>query len=121
MLDCLLILYSGNAQPRAFFIIMKHKNISPKNSTVTAILIDGTFFLKRYRNVFINGKNHYPNIIVENFYRMVHLHIESEYLYRIIFYDCQPFANKSHNPISNKVIDFSKTVQARIEGFYLKN
>ncbi len=86
--------------------------ITPNNSIITAILVDGSFFLKRYRQVFRNGKNHTPDTIVENFYRMVHKHVANEYLYRILFYDCMPYLKKRHNPITKKVIDFSKTTQA---------
>ena len=40
---------------------------------------------------------------------------ENNYLYRIFFYDCAPFLNKIHNPISNKCVDFSKTEIAKTQ------
>lgn len=101
---------------------MKHPS-TPTNSISTAILIDGAFFLNRYRRVFRNGKNHKPEVIVENFYRMAMRHLEGDYLYRIIYYDCCPILKKVHNPITGKPIDFSQTPQSafRLEIFkYLK-
>lgn len=40
---------------------------------------------------------------------MLMRHVESDELYRILFYDCPPLLKKAHNPITGKVIDFSKT------------
>ena len=36
-------------------------------------------------------------------------HLEDDYLYRILYYDCNPILKKAHNPISNKAVDFSKS------------
>lgn len=44
---------------------------------------------------------------------MLMRHLEDDYLYRIIYYDCNPLTKKAHNPISKKSIDFSRTVQAK--------
>ncbi|OGU31800.1 MAG: hypothetical protein A2057_00740 [Ignavibacteria bacterium GWA2_35_9] len=78
----------------------------------TAILVDGGFFINRYRKVFRNGNYHNPKTIIENLYRMIMRHLDNDYLYRILYYDCNPILKKAHNPISNKAIDFSKTKQA---------
>ncbi len=78
-----------------------------------AILIDGGFFLKRYPHVY--GKGHEPEKIAKTMFTMALKHVDQksgEYLHRILFYDCQPFAKKAHNPISGKSVDFSKTEQA---------
>ncbi|MBP5564073.1 MAG: NYN domain-containing protein [Bacteroidales bacterium] len=43
-------------------------------------------------------------------YTMAHAHVgKNNILYRIFYYDCQPLEKKFHNPISNEVMDFSKT------------
>jgi len=89
---------------------MKHFS-TPTNSVTTAILIDGAFFLNRYRKVFRSGKNHEPKTIAENLYRMSMKHLDDDYLYRIIYYDCSPLDKKAHNPITMKSIDFSKSDQ----------
>ncbi len=36
-------------------------------------------------------------------------HTKDKYLYRVLYYDARPLTKKSHNPISNKAIDFSKS------------
>jgi len=73
---------------------MSKKFISPRNNIRTAVLVDGGFFIKRYRVLFPDGKNHDAKTIVENFYNIVMKHVENEYLYRIIYYDCRPFQKK---------------------------
>ncbi len=87
----------------------------------TAILIDGDFFLRRYRQ--IRGNNP-PNIAAKDLLWMCHQHlhprrksnqglsIPPRKLYRIFFYDCPPLSKKAHNPITKKAIDFSKTPTA---------
>jgi len=84
-------------------------NSNPNNSIITAVLVDGSFFLKRYNKLFKNARYHSAKTIVENLNRMVHKHVKGEYLYRVIYYDCPPLGKKVHNPITKKSIDFSKT------------
>lgn len=87
----------------------------------TAILIDGSFFLKRYKYYkqkrdknFCYSKDEAKNI-VNDLYTIalssMHRSCKKEgssYLYRIFYYDCFPYKNKEHNPKTNKSIDFSK-------------
>ena len=75
----------------------------------TAILVDGAFFLKRYRKCYKDGKDHSPQQVARNMYTMIMKHVENEKLYRILYYDCPPLNKKAHNPITNRSIDFSKT------------
>jgi hypothetical protein len=97
----------------------------------TAILVDGDFFLRRYRQ--LKGKAS-PKIVAKDLHRMCLLHLtQNEHqqqrgiktashsrhvnrwqrdLYRIFFYDCPPLSKKVHNPITKKAIDFSKTQTA---------
>ncbi|MBR3467283.1 MAG: NYN domain-containing protein [Bacteroidales bacterium] len=43
-------------------------------------------------------------------YTMAHSHEgNNNILYRIFYYDCMPLEKKFHNPISKRVVDFSKT------------
>lgn len=85
-----------------------------------AILIDGDYFLKRYRLIY--GKNNFqhPEIIAKYLYTMVHKHVEGEFIYRILYYDCLPYDKKAHNPISGKAIDFSKTQLAIFRNEYFE-
>jgi uncharacterized LabA/DUF88 family protein len=76
----------------------------------TAILIDGDFFLKRYRLIYGAMT---PRQIAQGMHRMCLEHLnqkdEKRDLYRIFFYDCPPLSKKAHNPVTKKAIDFSRT------------
>jgi len=89
----------------------------------TAILIDGGYFIKRFRR--IEPSNAYDGKRAADClfrWAVSHLHEKSRHgnsqtnqrrdLYRIFFYDCPPLSKKMHNPISGKAIDFSKTPEA---------
>lgn len=97
----------------------------------TAILVDGDFFLRRYRQ--LKGKAP-PRVVAKDLHKMCLLHLSQNdrpqrrhtddrehqherihrqrELYRIFFYDCPPLSKKVHNPITAKAIDFSKTATA---------
>ena len=87
----------------------------------TAILIDGAFFVKRFRS--IEPDNAYNASRAAEFAfgcAMAHL-VEPaprkeprrrRDLYRIFFYDCPPLDKKLHNPITQKSVDFSKSSEA---------
>lgn len=99
----------------------------------TAILIDGAFFIKRFR--WIEPQNaHDARRAAECAHRWAcaHLlppgrvggngdgqqdrqrrHVNRRELYRIFFYDCPPLAKKMHNPISGQVVDFAKSAEAK--------
>ena len=84
----------------------------------TAILVDGAFFLKRYR-VLYKKNNRNPEKVASDLYTICHKHLinkktieQKEYqesLYRIFYYDCYPLRYRIHHPITKKLIDFSKT------------
>lgn len=80
-----------------------------------AILVDGGFFIKRYRKLY--GKGHDARQTARNLHRLALDHVKKltrdpNSLYRILYYDCAPFGKKIHNPISKDVIDFRKTDEA---------
>jgi len=77
-----------------------------------AILVDGAFFLNRYRVVYPNGSTHTAQQIAKQMYTMLLSHLQGEKLYRILFYDCPPFMKKVQNPISKQPVDMSKTPTA---------
>ena len=87
----------------------------------TAILVDGAFFLKRYRALY-KKDNRDPEKVASDLYTICHKHLinkktidQREYqeyqenLYRIFYYDCYPLRYRIHHPITKKLIDFSKT------------
>lgn len=82
----------------------------------TAILVDGAFFIKRFRN--LEPHNAYnATRAAECIFRWALAHLSSRNsprreLYRIFFYDCPPLEKKMHNPINSKSVDFSKSPEA---------
>ena len=79
----------------------------------TAILVDGDFFLRRFR--YLRG-NDTPQEVAKQLHWMCRQHLRDRErrrrLYRIFFYDCPPLAHKVHNPVSGQALDFSKTKTA---------
>lgn len=85
----------------------------------TAILVDGGFFLKRYRSI-NKIKNLDPSRTANDLWEMCLKHLtqakgESYDLYRLFYYDCLPYNKKQHNPVTGKAIDFSKTDQNKFQ------
>jgi len=90
----------------------------------TALLIDGDFFLKRYR--YLRGNNP-PDKVASDLQWLCYEHLKPRQrqrssdnkrsrkrsLYRIFFYDCPPSSKRVHNPVTGKHIDFSQTPTAR--------
>lgn len=84
----------------------------------TAILIDGAFFIKRFRSIEPDNSFN-ASRFVEIAYRCALTHLKkrkfestNRELYRIFFYDCPPLEKRLHNPITGKSIDFSKSKEA---------
>lgn len=88
-----------------------------------SILVDGNFFLKRYRSLY-KIKNLDPVKTANDLwnYCISHLYQKKENfdLYRIFYYDCLPYNKKQHNPISGKAIDFAKTEQCKFKNDFLE-
>lgn len=62
-----------------------------KSNAVTAILVNGNFFMKKYSEVYYRGINHTPLEVSRNFYIICHNHLgRYDYLHQILFYDCEP-------------------------------
>lgn len=93
----------GAAEPRGFF--------SPAAVMRTAFLIDGGFFLYRYRRLKGNAS---PRAVARGLHAMRLAHLRrlgrpKHALYRIFYYDCPPLTKKTHNPIDRSPVDFAKT------------
>jgi uncharacterized LabA/DUF88 family protein len=120
------------AEPLGFFALCRRK--LTLDDMPTAILIDGAFFIKRFRAIEPNNA-HDARRAAECAHRWACAHLtpkasrrngvagealgerqrrrqERRELYRIFFYDCPPLEKKMHNPISKKVVDFSKSDEA---------
>lgn len=81
----------------------------------TAILIDGAYFIRRFRA--IEPHNSYDaRRVAEQAFRWSVAHLKEgkvrNELYRIFFYDCPPLEKKLHNPISRKSVDFGQSQEA---------
>jgi uncharacterized LabA/DUF88 family protein len=87
----------------------------------TAILIDGAYFVKRFRS--IEPHNAYDaERAADCAFRWAIAHLSESSprpnktprrdLYRIFFYDCPPLDKKLQNPITKKGVDYSKSQEA---------
>lgn len=85
-----------------------------------AILIDGGFFLKRLPRLVSAEHCNTPEGIAKCVRRLCFNHVAKlvgrhpgrnwqEHIYRIFFYDAQPYDGKAHHPIDNRPIDFGKS------------
>lgn len=75
-----------------------------------AVMIDGGFFVKRFNSLYNKDRKMTGKQVADCLYTMAHKHVgTSNILYRIFYYDCHPLCKKVHNPISKKLIDYSKT------------
>lgn len=76
----------------------------------TAILVDGAFYRKRAFHLFGDKS---PAERAKELSSYCHRHIKEEKegarLYRVFYYDCPPITKKLNHPLTNKLIDLSKT------------
>ncbi|MGV3769736.1 MAG: NYN domain-containing protein [Sphingobium phenoxybenzoativorans] len=96
----------------------------------TAIVVDGAYFLRRFRHCFPSLNPDSPQDIGWGLTYLAGWHIalkrraempgqeldpndfrpqETSQLYRVFFYDCAPLTKKVHHPVSKKALDLSKT------------
>ncbi len=72
-----------------------------------AFLIDGAFFIQRFKLIF--GPDKSPKEIADKLEEMVRFHLSGDNLYRIFYYDCYPYDKKETHPLTNKILDFAST------------
>ncbi len=87
------------------------KEIENVSGMRTAVLVDGSFFLKKYREIYTKTLD--AKTVADKFYTIAHSHVQGKSLYRILYYDCVPFNKKVHTPILKKDYDFSNTITAK--------
>ena len=97
-----------------------------------AVLIDGQFFLRRLRSLHRDDKDFDPwdaEKIADDLHKYALDHCryakydgqqknekkEANILYRVFFYDCPPFTGRVHSPLTNKLINFSKSKVAAFQ------
>ena len=93
------------------------------NARQIAVLIDGGFFLKRLPRLLPGAEIDSPEKKAKVVRRLCASHIQrltgddsrlwQRHLYRVFFYDAQPFDGKAHHPIDNRPIDFGKSDVAK--------
>lgn len=92
----------------------------------TAILVDGSFFVKRYRALYTDWREKtaiqvakdlhaglLSNLYQANPNKRGNSATRDRELYRIFFYDCPPLTKRAQNPISKKGFDFGNTDEAK--------
>ncbi len=105
---------SGRAEPRGYFFsdsLLRY--ISP---TVTAVMVDAAFFIKRAQRVFGDLR---PEQAARRLHGMALDHLKDSQggqrvarLYRIFVYDAPPAAWKGHKPVSKQAIDLMQSPTA---------
>lgn len=89
-----------------------------------AILIDGGYIPKRLSTVCPEVDEMDPNAVAGAIGRLVYKHLESHRktaggshvrsnLYRVFYYDAQPYLGKAQYPVSKKPLDYSRTEEAQ--------
>ena len=98
----------------------------------TAILVDGDFFLHRYRSLYPESVDYSPSEIAQKLWagalgdlQKINARrsrgdgendrgdLRAAELYRVFFYDCPPLDKVAHNPISKRAVDFGKSDKAK--------
>lgn len=81
----------------------------------TAIMVDGGFFLRRYR--ILKGQSTDARQVAKDLFTWSLKHLEGKNneireLYRIFYYDCAPLDKKIFHPISKELIDLGKSEES---------
>ncbi len=100
----------------------------------TAILVDGAFFLRRFKHCFPDHDRRDPKSVAHGLGLLAYWHLairigpnilneqiarhnfqlaESPDFYRLFFYDCPPLTKRMHRPLSRTSVDFGKTDDAK--------
>lgn len=98
----------------------------------TAILVDGAFFLRRFKHCFPDHDRNDPSSVAHGLGMLAYWHLvqrigasevmdqvskhsllaESRQFYRIFFYDCPPLEKRMHTPLGRRSVDFGKSPEA---------
>ncbi len=96
----------------------------------TAILVDGSYFVRRYRTLHPEWRTKTPGQIAEDLYdgllrdllevnKGQDSNTRPRELYRIFFYDCPPLSKRGQNPVSKRGFNFGDTDEAQFRtGFH---
>ena len=99
----------------------------------TAILVDGAFFLRRFRHCLPDHDRDDPASVAHGLGLLAYWHLaqrigphlvneqvtqnhplaESRQFYRMFFYDCPPLTKRMHTPLLKKSVDYGKSPEAK--------
>jgi len=100
----------------------------------TAILVDGEFFLRRFKHSFPDHNSEDPVSVSHGLGLLAYWHLalrigpvqlteqisknnlqlsEQKEFYRLFFYDCAPLTKRMHTPVGHRSVNFQKTPQAQ--------
>ena len=77
-----------------------------------AIFVDAGFFIRNFTKLADPHMTEDPKRLAKSMWHYWIRHVDrknGEELYRIYFYDCPPLSHKVHHPITQELIDFSKS------------
>jgi len=84
-----------------------------------AIMIDGAFFINRFKHVYPHKNHRDPLVVAKTAFQMACAHLKPKNrnsprsdLYRVFFYDCPPLSKRIHTPIGNQAINLAKSDEA---------
>jgi len=84
-----------------------------------AILVDGSYFVKRYRALYPDWREKTATQVTRDLYggllrnlRKANKNSPAKELYRIFFYDCPPLEKRLQNPVSKKGFNFGDSPEA---------
>jgi uncharacterized LabA/DUF88 family protein len=92
----------------------------------SAVLVDGGFFLKRYRALYPNKSPYNVKEVARDLYggvlrdiRAASRGVGQKDLYRVLYYDCPPLMIRAQNPVSKKNFSFKDTDEAKFRIAFL--
>lgn len=90
---------------------------------LTAILVDGPFFIRRIRQIFPSAIHYDAKIMADLVWRLSAAHLfernqPKRHLFRIFFYDTPVFTQRVTLPVSKQQIDLSKSKEGQFRAAF---
>ena len=92
---------------------------------LTAILVDGPFFIRRIRQIFPSSVHYDAKVMADLVWRLSAAHLfernqPKRHLFRIFFYDTPVFTQRVTLPVSKQQIDLSKSKEGQFRVAFQK-
>ncbi len=90
---------------------------------LTAILVDGPFFIRRIRQIFPSSVHHDAKVMADLVWRLSAAHLfernqPKRHLFRIYFYDTPVFTQRVTLPVSRQSIDLAKSKEGQFRAAF---